>query len=47
MNSKRLDCSAHFKDWNNDFFQKNGLLKLKKNIRKLGIYFQKRVPLFG
>jgi len=39
INSKRLDCSAHFKDWNNDFFQKNGLLKLKKLYSEIGNTF--------
>lgn len=39
INNKRFDCSAHFKDWNNDFFQKNGLLKLKNIYLKIGNTF--------
>src|SRR4051812_24592743 len=26
---KRKDCSAHFEDWNNKFFQNDGLNKLR------------------
>jgi len=29
---KRLDCSGEFKDWDRDFFQNNGLTKLKKYL---------------
>jgi len=29
VNGKRLDCSAHFDDWNQDFFNNGGLNKLK------------------
>jgi len=29
INGKRLDCSAHFNDWNRDFFNNGGLNKLK------------------
>ncbi|MEN0049607.1 MAG: fumarylacetoacetate hydrolase family protein [Bacteroidota bacterium] len=28
INGKKLDCSAHFSDWNHDFFQNDGLKKL-------------------
>lgn len=28
LDGVRLDCSAHFKDWDHDFFQNNGLEKL-------------------
>ena len=30
INGKRLDCSAHFKDWDRSFLQNGGLSKLKK-----------------
>ena len=29
INDERRDCSAHFPDWNRDFFQNGGLNKLK------------------
>lgn len=34
VDGQRLDCSAHFEDWNNNFFQKKGLSKLEKLIKK-------------
>lgn len=34
INGKRYDCSAHFDDWNHQFFQKGGLKKLAKLIKK-------------
>ncbi|MEO6818882.1 MAG: fumarylacetoacetate hydrolase family protein [Ginsengibacter sp.] len=36
INGKRLDCSAHFADWNHDFFQENGISKLKKLYSETG-----------
>lgn len=29
VNGERFDCSAFFEDWNRDFFQNNGIQKLK------------------
>lgn len=34
INGIRYDCSAYFKDWNRSFFQKGGLKKLAKLIKK-------------
>ncbi len=34
INGKRYDCSAYFEDWNPQFFQKSGLKKLAKLIKK-------------
>lgn len=30
IEGKKLDCSRHFVDWNHDFFQNNGLERLKE-----------------
>ena len=34
IKGKRYDCSDYFEDWNHDFFQKGGLKKLKKVLKK-------------
>ena len=34
VNGKRYDCSGYFEDWNRDFFQKGGLKKLQKILKK-------------
>jgi 2-keto-4-pentenoate hydratase/2-oxohepta-3-ene-1,7-dioic acid hydratase in catechol pathway len=36
INNIRKDCSAHFKDWDQDFFLEGGLSKLKEFIKKSG-----------
>jgi len=36
INGERYDCSAYFEDWNHHFFQKGGLKKLAKLIKKEG-----------
>ncbi len=36
INGKRLDCSGHFQDWNHEFFQDNGISKLKKLYNEIG-----------
>ena len=35
-NGVRKDCSAHFSDWNHDFFQHNGLQQLRTLLDKEG-----------
>lgn len=34
INDTRYDCSAHFRDWNHEFFANNGLAKLKEIVAK-------------
>ena len=36
LNGQRRDCSAHFEDWNRDFFQNDGLTQLQQLIDKEG-----------
>jgi 2-keto-4-pentenoate hydratase/2-oxohepta-3-ene-1,7-dioic acid hydratase in catechol pathway len=36
INGKRKDCSAHFTDWNRDFFNDNGLVELQKLVDQDG-----------
>ena len=36
IHEKRLDCSAHFQDWNRAFFNSGGLDELKKLIEEKG-----------
>lgn len=36
IGDSRKDCSGHFSDWNQDFFQNNGLEKLRALIDKKG-----------
>lgn len=36
INGKRLDLSSHFQDWNHDFFQNNGISKLKNLYAEIG-----------
>jgi 2,4-didehydro-3-deoxy-L-rhamnonate hydrolase len=36
INGLRKDCSAYFTDWDNDFFQNNGLNKLEKILQSIG-----------
>lgn len=33
-NGQRLDCSGHFTDWNHEFFQNDGIERLKKVINQ-------------
>lgn len=34
INNERFDCSEHFEDWNHEFFQNEGLSKLKKLVNQ-------------
>lgn len=36
IDGARKDCSAHFSDWNNDFFANNGLSKLQEIVSGQG-----------
>ena len=36
LNGKRKDCSGEFDDWNHDFFQNNGLQRLRKLVASKG-----------
>jgi 2,4-diketo-3-deoxy-L-fuconate hydrolase len=36
LNGHRRDCSAHFEDWNRDFFQNDGLNRLQQLIGQEG-----------
>ena len=38
VNGKRYDCSAHFSDWNREFFGSGGLKELEKKVKK-GVEF--------
>lgn len=35
INGRRLDCSEHFQDWNHDFFQNDGISKLKNIVSEI------------
>lgn len=37
LNGKRKDCADLFEDWNHDFFQNDGLQRLKKALEKLEV----------
>ncbi|MDC0635256.1 fumarylacetoacetate hydrolase family protein [Flavobacteriaceae bacterium] len=34
INGERFDCSEHFKDWNSNFFQNEGVSKLKEIVKE-------------
>lgn len=35
INGRQLDCSDHFQDWNHDFFQNDGISKLKNIVSEI------------